>query len=71
MPPLLADVERCAKHLLTLVKELAETSFVVDVPVFKQFHKFVIGKAGANIRKIRDETRTKIDLPAEGKEKDA
>lgn len=38
----------------------------MDVPIFKQFHKFIIGKGGANIKKIRDETNTKIDLPAEG-----
>lgn len=60
------DVDKCHKDLLKLVKELQENSFVVDVPIFKQFHKYIIGKSGANIKKIRDETQTKIDLPAEG-----
>ena len=41
-----------------------------QVPIFKQFHKFVIGKGGANIRKIRNETETKIDLPESGSESD-
>lgn len=60
------DVDKCHKDLLKLVKEIQESSYIVDVPIFKQFHKFVIGKGGANIKKIRDETQTKIDLPAEG-----
>lgn len=60
------DVERCHKHLMKLVRDLSETSFQAEVPIYKQFHKFVIGKGGANIRKIREETQTRIDLPAEG-----
>lgn len=60
------DVDKCHKDLLKLVKEIQESTHIVKVPIFKQFHKFVIGKGGANIKKIRDETQTKIDLPAEG-----
>ena len=45
-------------------------SYQVKVPIFKQFHKFVIGKGGANIRRIRDETDTRIDLPDSGSESD-
>lgn len=60
------DVDKCHKDLLKLVKEIQESSHMIEVPIFKQFHKFVIGKGGANIKKIRDETQTKIDLPAEG-----
>jgi len=33
------------------------------VKIFKDFHKNVIGKGGATIKKIRDETDTRIDLP--------
>lgn len=60
------DVDKCHKELLKNVKSLQEQSFVMEVPIFKRFHKFIIGKAGANIKKIRDDTQTKIDLPAEG-----
>ncbi|XP_058054967.1 vigilin [Anopheles bellator] len=60
------DVDRCHKYLSQYVKELQKSSFVMEVPIFKQFHKYIIGKGGANIKKIRDETQTKIDLPAEG-----
>ena len=38
------------------------------VSIYKQHHKFIIGKGGANIRKIRDETNTRIDLPDESSE---
>jgi hypothetical protein len=47
------DVEKCHKHLTKIVKELNESSYVIEVPIYKQFHKFVIGKGGANIRKVR------------------
>ena len=64
------DVDKCHKYLVKLVKELCDKSYQVDVPIFKKFHKFIIGKGGANIRKIREETQTKIDLPAEGDKND-
>ncbi|CAD7077490.1 unnamed protein product [Hermetia illucens] len=60
------DVDKCHKDLMKLVKEIQESSHRIEVPIFKQFHKFIIGKGGARIKKIRDETQTKIDLPAEG-----
>lgn len=64
------DVDKCTKHLQKLVKELNESSYQIDVPIFKQFHKFIIGKGGGNIKKIREETQTRIDLPAEGDKND-
>ncbi|GBP31692.1 Vigilin [Eumeta japonica] len=64
------DVEKCEKYLHKLIKEIADSSYVQEVPIFKQFHKFIIGKGGANLRKIRDETQTIIDLPAEGDDSD-
>lgn len=64
------EIEKCEKFLYKLLKEIAESSYVQEVPIFKQFHKFIIGKGGANLRKIRDETQTVIDLPAEGDDSD-
>lgn len=46
------DVDKCYKHLMKIVKELNESSCMTEVPIYKQFHKFVIGKGGANIRKV-------------------
>uniref|UniRef100_A0A8C1SJS0 Vigilin n=1 Tax=Cyprinus carpio TaxID=7962 RepID=A0A8C1SJS0_CYPCA len=59
------EVEKCAKFLQKLIAELVESSFSISVPIHKQFHKNIIGKGGANIKKIREETNTKIDLPME------
>jgi len=64
------DVDDCSKYFTKVVKEMQESSFQVKVPIFKQFHKFIIGKGGANIRRIRDETDTKIDLPDSGSDSD-
>lgn len=64
------EVDACYKHLMKVVKELQETSYVEEVPIFKKLHKYVIGKGGANIKKIREDTHTNIDLPAESTESD-
>merc|ERR1719376_69523 len=64
------DVDECGKYFNKIVKEMQESSYQVKVPIFKQFHKFIIGKGGANIRRIRDETDTKIDLPDSGSDSD-
>lgn len=60
------EVDKCFKQLMKNVKDAQELSFTMEVPIFKKFHKFIIGKGGANIKKIRDDTQTKIELPAEG-----
>ncbi|GFU55331.1 vigilin [Nephila pilipes] len=46
------------------------TNFNVEVSIYNQNHKFIIRKDEANIKKIRDETNTKIDLLTEGAESD-
>uniref|UniRef100_A0A8C1RWW7 High density lipoprotein binding protein b n=1 Tax=Cyprinus carpio TaxID=7962 RepID=A0A8C1RWW7_CYPCA len=47
------EVEKCAKFLQKLIAELVESSFSISVPIHKQFHKNIIGKGGANIKKAR------------------
>uniref|UniRef100_A0A671R3M8 Vigilin-like n=1 Tax=Sinocyclocheilus anshuiensis TaxID=1608454 RepID=A0A671R3M8_9TELE len=47
------EVEKCAKFLQKLIAELVESSFSISVPIHKQFHKNIIGKGGANIKKVR------------------
>ena len=64
------DVEKCSKIINKNVRELMENNYQVKVPIFKQFHKFIIGKSGASIRQIRSETETKIELPESGSESD-
>lgn len=60
------DVDKCSKYLQKIVKDLNESSCQMEVPIYKKFYTFIIGKGSANLKKIREETQTKIDLPAEG-----
>ncbi|CAH1773087.1 unnamed protein product [Owenia fusiformis] len=64
------DVEKCAKYMQNLQQELIAVNYQSEVHIFKQFHKNVIGKGGANIRRIRDDTDTRIDLPSENSDSD-
>ncbi|XP_037230839.1 LOW QUALITY PROTEIN: vigilin-like, partial [Falco rusticolus] len=56
------EVEKCTEYTQKMVADL--NSFSISVPICKQFHKNIVGKGGANIKKIRKESNTKIDLPA-------
>lgn len=47
------DVDCCYKYLSELVKDLNENNFTVKVPIYKQFHKCIIGRGGNNIKKVR------------------
>ncbi|GFU00578.1 hypothetical protein NPIL_264221 [Nephila pilipes] len=51
-------------------EEMKPINFCFEAPIYKQSRKFVIGKEGANIKKIKYETNTKIELTAEGTESD-
>lgn len=64
------DVDGCYNYLQKFSREIAEANFTAEVRVYKQFHKNVIGKGGATIRQIREETNTKIELPSERAETD-
>ncbi|CAI2327293.1 unnamed protein product [Caenorhabditis sp. 36 PRJEB53466] len=48
------------------VQEYAENNYQQTVAIFKEFLKHIVGKGGATIRKLRDETETRIDLPEAG-----
>merc|ERR1712088_431361 len=64
------DVEKCSKTLNKMYKDLLENNYQAKVPIFKQFHKFIIGKGGQTIKGIRQDTSTRIDLPESGNESD-
>lgn len=57
------DVDKCCRHLTTMFKEMVENSYQIKVPVFPQCYRLVVGKGGQNIRKIREDTKTRFDLP--------
>jgi len=64
------DVDKCYEYMKKLSTELIASSFKLGVPIFKRFHGNVIGRGGANIKKIKEETNTIIDIPAENNESD-
>ncbi len=57
------DVDKCCRHLTLIYKEMLENSYQIKVPIFSQCYRLVVGKGGANIKKIREETNTRFDLP--------
>ena len=59
------DVEKCYKHLQQFAKDFQENNYQEELQIVKEFHRIIIGKQGAFIKKIRDETQTRIDIPAE------
>uniref|UniRef100_A0A1I7U4S3 Vigilin n=1 Tax=Caenorhabditis tropicalis TaxID=1561998 RepID=A0A1I7U4S3_9PELO len=61
-----SEVDAVYKKLTSLSKEYAENNYQETVAIFKEFLKHIVGKGGATIRKLRDETETRIDLPENG-----
>lgn len=51
------DVDKCYTYLAQLNKELLASNYRAEVPIFKQFHRVIIGKDGANIKKVRQSTK--------------
>lgn len=64
------DVDKCFAYLKKMANELALSSYKADVPIFKRFHGNIIGRNGANIKKIKEETGVTIDIPAENSNSD-
>lgn len=56
------EVDACFKYMQKFSKQLLENNYQIKVTIFKQLLKYVIGKGGANINKIRMETDVRIDL---------
>lgn len=64
------DVENVFKYLQKTIREMQESNYQEEIHIFKQFHRMLIGKHGNFIRKIREETQTRIDVPAEDSDSD-
>jgi hypothetical protein len=58
-----ADVDQCAKYLQQLAKDMELSNYKEEVPISKKYHRMIIGKKGAFIQKVRDDTSTRIDVP--------
>ena len=53
-----------------MAAELIAQNYRLELPVFKKFHRNVIGKGGSTIRKIKEETKTQIEIPTENSSSD-
>merc|ERR1719318_431184 len=60
------DVENAKKQLLELTHERKESSFTAEVRAKPEYHKFLIGRGGANIKKVRDKTGARVVFPTQG-----
>lgn len=58
------DVERAKQQLLELSNEKQLSSFTAEVQANPKYHRFLIGKKGASIKKIRDSTGARIIFPS-------
>lgn len=64
------DVDKCYEYMKKITADLVASSYKIGVPIFKKFHGNVIGRSGANIKKIKEETGAIIDIPAENSNSD-
>jgi len=59
------DVDGAEKMIRKLLKQFEEEGFQLEVPVFKEFHRQIIGRQGAKIKEIMQETSTRVRFPDE------
>lgn len=64
------DVEAVSSMLKSQLSVIMEENFTMKVPILKNHHRYIIGKGGVNIRKVKEETNTRIDLPSEAADSD-
>jgi len=58
------DVDKAKTLLLELANEKALNSFTLEVPIKKQFHRFIIGQKGVYVNKIKEATGVRLIFPA-------
>eukprot|EP00127_Corallochytrium_limacisporum_P006245 Clim_evm4s223 gene=Clim_evmTU4s223 len=66
-----ADAEAVKTYILELLAEIKEQDFTLKVPIFKPYHRRIVGRKGENINRIRAETDCRIQVPDEGDPSDA
>lgn len=64
------DVDKCYTFLKKMATDIVASNYRVEVPILKRFHGNIIGRNGANIKKIKEETNTIIEIPAESNDSD-
>lgn len=56
---------KAKQALFELSKEMQDNSYTEEINARPEHHKFLIGKSGGNIKKIRDSTGARIFFPSE------
>lgn len=59
------DVDKAKKQLLNLSNEKQLSSYTEEVRAQPKHHRFLIGKNGSNIRKVREKTGARIIFPTD------
>jgi predicted PilT family ATPase len=57
-------VEAAEAWFKKTLKHIELENFEMEVAIFRRYHSEIIGKGGVNIRKIRDATGVRIDVPS-------
>ncbi|KAK9761701.1 hypothetical protein K7432_013188 [Basidiobolus ranarum] len=57
------NIDEAEKYLLGLLEEALKNSQTLLVKVHPSLHRYVIGRGGATIRRIRNQTGCQIDVP--------
>jgi polyribonucleotide nucleotidyltransferase len=60
------EIEKAKEVFKTEIDNITTQYKIRDITVEARYHRFIIGKSGANIKKIRDETGARIHVPDEG-----
>lgn len=61
-------VNQAVQLLRAHIKVLLDENFVLEVPLHKSLHGNIIGKGGATVKKIKEDTNCRIDVPGQGEE---
>ena len=62
------NVDAAEKFLKSEVKRLIESNFTLEVSLYSQFVKHIIGRAGATLNQIKADTETRIKIPKDAAE---
>eukprot|EP00052_Salpingoeca_macrocollata_P020441 m.171711 g.171711 ORF g.171711 m.171711 type:complete len:1287 (-) comp21268_c0_seq2:260-4120(-) len=57
------EVDAAEIHIKKLLRKFEEEKYQIEVPIFRKYHGNIIGRQGANIKKIMEETNTQITIP--------
>jgi len=60
-----AVVNQAVQLLRAHIKVLLDENYVLEVPLHKSLHGNIIGKGGATVKKIKEDTNCRIDVPGQ------